>query len=97
MFQRCQQQRLAFEITDCFFMQRWVEVGLDHFFDSAWRIAKISILGEVNRSHATSAYAAHKFIAVVQYTAWIQLFDCGLVSAGGSLLSMFDVGLDFVG
>jgi hypothetical protein len=70
-------------------MQHRVEMGLDHFLHSAWSVAQVSILGEVDRAHTAAANPAHNLIARIQNAARIELLGCRLVTAGCAFLGMF--------
>ena len=86
MLERSQQQRLAFEVADRFFVLRRIEMRLDHLLHRARCVAEIAILGEINRAHAAAADASHNLVAGVQDGAPIELLDGRLMTAGGSLV-----------
>ncbi len=77
-----QQQRLAFEITDCFLMLRRIEVRLDHLFDCARCITEIAILREIDSAHATAADPAHDLIATIQNCIRSELLDGRSMTTG---------------
>ena len=78
----------AFEVADRFFVQRRIEMRLNHLFHGARRVAQISVLRQVNCAHAAAADAAHNLVAGIQNAARIKLLDGGLMAAGGSLLDV---------
>src|SRR6185295_7645939 len=94
MLERREQQRLALEVADRFFVLRRIEMRLDHFLYGAWRVAEVSILGQINRAHAAAADASHNFVARIENAAGIELLYSGLMAAGVALLNgVFDDGL----
>src|SRR6185369_2959241 len=85
MFKRRQQQRLAFEIANRFFMLPRIEMRLHHLLDCARRVAEIAILREINRAHAAATDAPNDLVATVQYRVRGELFYCWTMAAGRAL------------
>ena len=77
MFERRQQQRLAFEVADRLFVLRGIEVRLDHLLDGARRVAEIAILREIDRAHAAATDAAHDLVATIQNGVGVELLYGG--------------------
>ncbi len=91
MLKRGQEQGLAFEIADGFFMLRAIEVRFDHLFDGAWGIAQMMIFRQINRAHPAAADSSDNLITPVQERARFELLDgwlCALPSNRRALSPM---------
>ena len=87
MFERREQQRLAFEVADRFFVLRRIEMRLDHLFYGSRRVTEIAIFREINCAHAAAADAANDLVTAIQYRAWFELLYGWLMPAGGAFVS----------